>query len=326
MPKVFVCRSIPESGLQLLRDALGEEALIVASQDGPIARKALLQDIAGADALLPILTDRIDAAVMDAAGERLKIIANYAVGFNNIDVAAATARGIVVTNTPGVLSETTADTAWLLLMMAARRGGEAERYVREGRWHSWSPTLLLGRDVHHATLGIFGMGRIGQAVAQRARAFSMHILYTNRTPLPNAVEESLGATYVDKDTLLAQSDFLSIHCPLTPKTHHAFGVAEFVAMKKDAILINTARGSVVDEAALADALQQRQITAAGLDVFEEEPTIHPALLQCENAVLFPHLGSASWETRSQMAEIAAKNIIACLQGETPPNCVNPEVL
>lgn len=324
MARVFVCRRIPEPGLQVLRDAFGEAAVAVAPQDAPIGRTALIEAVPGIEALLPILTDMVDGAVMDAAGASLRIIANYAVGYNNVDVEAATARGIAVTNTPGVLTETTADTAWAILMMTARRFGEAERFLRASKWAGWGPTLLLGVDVHGKTLGIFGMGRIGQAMARRALGFDMRVIYCD--PGAPELDPGLSATRVDKATLLAESDFVSIHCPLGPETTHAFGAAEFRAMKRSACLINTARGPVVDEEALVEALKSRTIYAAGLDVFEKEPEVHPGLLECENAVLIPHLGSATEETRGKMASIAAGNIVARLNGKRPPNCVNPEVL
>ena len=326
MPKLFVTRRIPDRGIRLLAEAFGEESVVVSPQDGVISRGALLEGVAGADAVLPILTDTIDAGVMDAAGRQLKIIANYAVGYNNIDVDAATARGIAVTNTPGVLTETTADLAWALLMATARRISESERYLRAGRWDAWGPQLMLGVDVHGKTLGIFGMGRIGQAVARRARGFGMRVLYTDVQRLPAATEQELEATLVDKAALVAESDFISVHCPLIAETTHAFGADEFKAMKPTAVLINTSRGPVVDETALAHALESGAIFAAGLDVYEDEPKVHPALLACENAVLVPHIGSGSRDTRAKMAEMAAANIIARLTGKTPPNCVNPEVL
>jgi glyoxylate reductase len=263
---------------------------------------------------------------MDAAGPQLKVIANYAVGYNNIDVAAATARRILVTNTPGVLTETTADLAWSLLMAAARRICESERYLRAGSWNSWGPQLFLGVDVHGQTLGIYGMGRIGQAIARRAEGFGMRILYHDVVRLAPAAEKEFGVTFADKPAFLAESDFITIHVPLMPETRHAFGEAEFRAMKNSAVLVNTSRGPVVDEAALAKALKSGEIFAAGLDVYENEPAVHPDLLACENAVLVPHIGSATRETRSKMAHMAAQNIVARLGGHTPPNPVNPEVL
>lgn len=326
MPKIFVTREIPERGLKLLYDAFGQDSVTVSPQDAVIPRDKLLAGVKGVDALLPILTETIDAEVMDAAGPQLKIIANYAVGYNNVDVKAATERGIPVTNTPGVLTETTADTAFGLILAAARRFGEGERIARAGQWAGWGPMQLLGVDVHHATLGIFGMGRIGQAVAQRAKGFNMKVLYTDSSRLDESLEKELNATSVDMDTLLRESDIISIHVPLLPETRHAFGAEEFKKMKKTAVLVNTARGPVIDEAALAKALHDGEIFAAGIDVFEEEPKIHPELLKCENAVLIPHLGSASWETRSRMAEIAATNIVNVLTGKKPITCVNPEVL
>ena len=326
MPRVFVCRRLPQSALDMLDAAFGACEVAVYSEDRPIPRVELLARVAGVEALLPILTERVDAEVMEAAGPQLRIIANYAVGYDNIDVPAATQRRIPVTNTPGVLTETTADLAWTLLMMAARRASEGERFLRAGKWESWGPMLLLGHDVYGKTLGIFGMGRIGQALARRAAAFNMSILYTDTNRLDLNLERQLGARFVDKANLLRESDFISIHCPLTAETRHAFGEPEFRLMKPSAILVNTARGPVVDEAALAEALQAGRLFAAGLDVFEREPQVHAALLACENAVLIPHLGSATLETRAKMAEIAASNIIERLAGRTPPNCINPEVL
>ncbi|MFO7775067.1 MAG: D-glycerate dehydrogenase [Candidatus Hydrogenedentota bacterium] len=326
MARVFVTRTIPQEGLDQLRNALGENEVAVFPHDRIINRAEVFEGVPGVEAILSILTDPIDAEVMDAAGPQLRVIANYAVGFNNIDVQAATSRGIAVTNTPGVLTETTADIAWALLMAAARRIAESERYLRAGKWEGWGPQQFLGVDVHGATLGIYGMGRIGQAVARRGKGFGMRVLYTSRSPIEPNVESELGAERVDKDTLLAESDFLSIHCPLTDETRGAFGAAEFKAMKSRAVLINTSRGPVVDEAALAHALQHGDLFGAGLDVFEKEPLVHPDIIQCENAVLIPHLGSASFATRRRMAEMTAENILAVLNGETPPNCVNPQVL
>ncbi len=319
--KIVVTRIIPERGLDILRAAFGDASVIVTPQEGPIARAELLEAVRGADALLPMLTDRIDAELLDAAGPNLKIVANNAVGYDNINLEDARTRGVAVTNTPGVLTETTADLAWTLMMAAARRAGEGERYLRGGRWTCWSPMMLLGMDIHGATLGIYGMGRIGRAVARRARGFGMRVLYTDSAPLDEAEEAALGAARADMDTLLRESDFISAHCPLTPETRHAFGAAEFAAMKPTAVFVNTSRGPVVDEGALAAALQSGEIFAAGIDVFEEEPKVHPALLECENAVLLPHLGSASVETRARMAAMAAENIVARLRGGEPPNRV-----
>lgn len=326
MARVFVTRLIPSSGIAMLGDAFGDDAVRVFEHDCPIERQELLEAVSGIEALLPLLTDKVDAEVMDAAGQRLRIVANYAVGYNNVDVAAATKRGIAVTNTPGVLTETTADLAWALLMAAARRIGEAERFLRAGQWKAWGPQMLLGVDVHGKTLGIFGMGRIGQAVARRAKGFGMRVIYHDVESLSPTLAAELEATWVEKTTLVAESDFVSIHCPLLPETTHAFGAREFAAMKDSACIVNTARGPVIDETALVAALRSGEIAAAGLDVYENEPVVHPGLLECQNAVLGPHIGSASRETRSRMAEMAAGNIVAMLTGEIPPNCVNPKVL
>ncbi|HOV73539.1 MAG TPA: D-glycerate dehydrogenase [Candidatus Hydrogenedentes bacterium] len=325
MPRVFVTRPIPDAGLKLLHEAFGGD-VVVSQDDRPISREALLEGVRGVHGVLSILTDAMDEEVFEAAGPQLKVVANYAVGYNNVDIAAATRRGIVVTNTPGVLTETTADMTWALMMAAARRVTESERYLRAGEWKSWGPQLFLGVDIHGQTLGLFGMGRIGQAMARRARGFDMRVIYHDAVRLPADRENELNAALVEKQTLLAESDFISIHCPLLPETTHAFGAAEFARMKPTAVLVNTARGPIVDEAALAEALSSRRIFAAGLDVYEREPEIHPALLACPNAVLVPHLGSATRTTRARMAEMAAANLIAALSGRDVPNCVNPEVL
>lgn len=326
MPRIFVTRALPGNAIQNLIDAFGPDAVSVFPEDRVIRRDELLEGVRGADAILSILTETIDAEVMDCAGPQLKIVANYAVGYDNVDVDAATARKIVVTNTPGVLTETTADLAWALILGAARRIGEGERFLRTGRWTEWSPQLLLGHDVHGKTLGIFGLGRIGAAVARRAKGFNMQVIYYSRSRKDADTETELGVEYAEKQALLEQSDILTLHCPLSDETRHAFGAAEFRAMKRSAVFVNTTRGPVVDEAALAQALRAGEIAAAGLDVFEEEPKVHAELLKCENALLVPHLGSASKETRAKMAEIAAANIVARLKGHHPPNCVNPDVL
>jgi glyoxylate reductase len=253
----------------------------------------------------------------------LKIVANMAVGYDNIDVAAATQRGLAVTNTPGVLTETTADLAFALILGAMRRVGEAERFLRAGEWKYWSATLLLGSDVYGKTLGIVGMGAIGKAVARRARGFNMPILYHNRKR-DEAAEAELGARYVALDELLHESDVVSLHTPYSKATHHLIGPAQLRLMQPSAYLINTARGAVVDEVALAAALHNGTIAGAGIDVFEQEPKIHPHLLDAPNALLLPHIGSASIETRTAMATTAARNMLAALQGERPPNLLNPE--
>lgn len=315
MAKVLVTREIPEAGLHLL----GDFDVTVLSE-APPKREELLEAVRGAAGILSVLTENIDAEVMDAAGEDLKVIANMAVGYDNVDLEAATERGVVVTNTPGVLDETTADTAFMLLLAAARRLGEGERLVRSGRWGAWGPMQLTGPDVYGKRIGIIGMGRIGQATARRAIGFDMEILYSSRSRNEEA-ERDLGAKWMQLDDLLRESDFVSIHTPLTPETTRLIGAAELEKMKPTAILVNTSRGPVVDEAALADALEDKQIFAAGLDVYEDEPNVHPKLLELENVVLAPHIGSASIETRDRMATLAAENLVAVLSGKRPSNPV-----
>ncbi len=313
---MIVAREIPAAGLRLLQQA-GYEPTIL-SEDPP-GRDALIEAVPGAAAILTTVTEKIDAETLDAAGDSLQVIANMAVGYDNIDVEAATERGVAVTNTPGVLDETTADTAFMLLLAAARRLGEAERMLRAGQWKAWGPKQLTGPDVWGKTLGIVGMGRIGEAMARRARGFGMEILYYARSAKPEA---ELGAERRDLDELLGESDFVSVHTPLCGETHHLIGERELSLMGASAVLVNASRGPVVDEAALADALAEGKIFAAGLDVYEEEPKVHPKLMDLDNVVLAPHIGSASIETRDKMATMAAGNIVAALKGETPPNSVN----
>jgi len=316
--KVVVARGMPEAGLRPLREA-GHEAVVLSGE--PPSRDELLAALPGAAALLTTVTEKVDAGLLGAAGRRLRVVANMAVGYDNVDVEAATQRGIVVTNTPGVLDETTADTAFMLLLAAARRLGEGERLLRAGRWRGWGPRQLTGPDVWGKTLGIVGMGGIGEAVARRARGFGMEVLYYARSGKP-AAEEELGAERRDLDGLLRESDFVSVHTPLTEETWHLIGARELSLMGESAVLVNTSRGPVVDEAALAGALAAGRIFAAGLDVYEREPEVHPELLELENVVLAPHIGSASIETRDRMAATAAENVVAALRGETPPNSVN----
>jgi glyoxylate reductase len=255
----------------------------------------------------------------------LRVIANVGVGYDNIDVAACTRRRILVTNTPDVLTEATADLAFALLMAVARRLVESDRYVREGHWHYWQWAYLWGADLHRKTLGVYGLGRIGKAVARRARGFSMRVLYYDIVRPAPALERELGAQFVDRETLLREADFLTLHVPLTPETHHLISARELAMMKPAAFLINAARGKVVDEAALVEALESRRIAGAGLDVFEQEPSVQPALLALPNVVLTPHVGSATSETRLAMAMLAVENLLAALEGRRPPNPVNPEI-
>ena len=279
-----------------------------------------------AEGLLPLLTERIDGELMDA-GEKLKVVSNYAVGFNNIDTEAATERGIYVTNTPGILTDTTADAAFALLMAVARRIPEADRHIRAKGWiHAWGPKMYIGSDVHGKTLGILGMGRIGSAMAKRAKGFDMDVVYHDIYRRED-LEEELGISYMPRDEVIRSADFLSLHVPLTPETRHMMGAEELASMKETAFLINTSRGPVIDEKALAEALRDGVIAGAGLDVFETEPVSHDSpLLGLDNIVLTPHLASGSIETRTKMATTAATNIVSVLQGRVPPDLVNPGVI
>ncbi len=314
--KVLVTREIPDAGLRLLE---GFDVTVLT--EAPPERDELLEAARGASGVLSTVTEKMDAEFMDACGDGLKVIANLAVGYDNVDLEAAKERGIVVTNTPSVLDETTADVAFMLLLAAARRLGESERVLRAGKWEWWGPKLFMGPDVWGKKLGIIGMGRIGQAVARRGRGFDMEVLYYNRSRNEEA-EKELGARYLDFDELLRESDFVSIHTPLTDETRHLISASELEKMKPEAVLVNTSRGPVVDEAALAEALADGSIFAAGLDVYEEEPKIHPNLLDLENVVLAPHIGSGSIETRDKMAVLAAENIVAVLSGEESKTPVN----
>jgi len=321
MYKVYITRQIPEPGLELLRKNFEVE---VNPEDRVLTREELLEKVRGRDAILCLLTDKIDAQVMDSA-TGARIFANYAVGYDNIDVLEATKKGILITNTSGVLTETTADLAWALLMATARRVVEADRFTRAGKFKGWGPMLLLGVDVWGKTLGLVGAGRIGSAMARRSVGFKMNLLYHD--PYSNReLEEELGVKKADLDTLLKESDFISIHVPLTQETHHLIGEREFSLMKHSAHLINTSRGPVVDEEALVQALQNRRIAGAGLDVYEHEPQLTPGLTELDNVVVVPHIASASTETRTKMATIAAQSITDFFEGLRPAHCVNPEVL
>ncbi|WP_457963045.1 D-glycerate dehydrogenase [Arthrobacter sp. D1-29] len=315
MSRVVVTGRIPETALEKLR---AEHEVDAWSGPESIGREELLRRVAGADAVVSLLTERIDAELLDAAGPQLKVVANVAVGYDNIDVPACTERGVVATNTPGVLTEATADIALGLILTATRRLGEGERLIRSGQAWKWGMFFLLGSSLQGKTLGVVGMGGIGQATARRAKAFGMEIVYQSRSEIDPAVAAELGARRVELDELLAISDIVSLHCPYGPATHHLISAEQLAAMKGSAYLINTARGPIVDEAALASALREGQIAGAGLDVFENEPTVHPGLLELDNVVLVPHLGSATVETRTAMAMLAADNALAVLCGERPP--------
>jgi glyoxylate reductase len=320
-PPVLVTRRLPQEALDRIA-ARCDMALY--DGEGAMPRDRLLAEVAGKAGAITLLTDRVDEEFLDAAGPQLTIVANYAVGFDNIDVQACTRRGVLACNTLGVLTETTADIAFALMMAAARRIAEGDRFLRSGVPWIWGPLMMLGQDVHHATLGIVGFGRIGQALARRARGFSMRVLYYDTDRPPTEVEQELAAEYRDLEDLLRESDFVSVHASLTPQTRHLINAARLAIMKPTAVLVNTSRGPVIDEQALARALTQGQIFAAGLDVFEREPDVHPGLLACENAVLIPHLGSATVTTRLAMANLAADNLLAALVDRRPPALLNPE--
>jgi lactate dehydrogenase-like 2-hydroxyacid dehydrogenase len=316
---VFVARRIPEEGLALVEAACEADLW---PDELPPPRDELLRRVAGCEGVLTLLTDRVDDEFLDAAGPALRVVSNFAVGYDNIDVAACLRRGVAVGNTPGVLTETTADLAWALLMAAARRLTEGARYVRDGRWKTWGPLLLLGPDVFGSTLGIVGFGRIGQAVARRASGFGMRVLYHDVARLPADVEGPLGATFVPLEELLAQSDFVSLHVNLTPETKHLINARTLASMKPTAVLVNTSRGPVVDQAALAHALQNGVIWAAALDVTDPEPIpMSDPLVGLDNCLIVPHIASASRATRGKMAAMAAANLIAGVRGEPLPTPV-----
>ena len=320
--KILVTGNLPAEVMDPLREKYEVEAH---AEDRPMERQQLLSRIGDRDGLLCMITDAVDEELLGRA-PRLKMIANMGVGYNHIDIAAATRRGIPVSNTPGVLTDATADLAFTLILAVARRVVEGDRRVREGKFKLWAPFLFLGREVSGKTLGIVGFGRIGRAVARRAAGFGMRVLYHNRSRLTPAEERESPAEYADLNTLLAQADFVSLHVPLSGETRHLIGAAELSRMKPTAYLINTARGPVVDEVALLATLQRGMIAGAGLDVYENEPALTPGLADLPNVVLLPHVGSATLETRTAMAAMAARNLIAGLDGQRPPNLVNPEVL
>jgi glyoxylate reductase len=317
--KVFLTRLLPPKAMEQLNLFFD---ISYNPKDRQLTRKEIIIGASGKEGLITMLSDPIGKAVIQQCAS-LKIIANYAVGYNNIDLEAATARKIIVTNTPGVLTETTADLAWALILAVGRRLVEGDQLVRSGRWKGWAPTQLLGQDIHGKTLGIVGMGRIGREVAKRAQGFSMQILYHSHKPIEPVKERKLKAQFVPLQQLLTSSDYLTLHVPLSTQTHHMIGKQQLLAMKPTAYLINTSRGAVVDEKALIELLHQGRIAGAGLDVFENEPRIPAKLLRLKNVVVLPHIGSASTETRTRMGLMVAENLKAVSKGRTPPHQVNP---
>jgi glyoxylate reductase len=321
-PPVLVTRALPDDVLRYLDEHC---SVTLHEENRPMPRERLLTEVKGKRGVLPMLTDRVDEETLDAAGTDLVVVANYAVGYDNVDVAACTRRGVLVSNTPDVLTDATADLTWTLILAASRRVVEGDRLIRAGRPWSWAPDFMLGREVSGKTLGVVGMGRIGQAVCWRARGFGMRLQYHSRTP-KSETEAAITVEYRDFSELLEEADVITVHVSLSEGTRHLFGAEEFRAMKRTAVFVNTTRGAVVDEAALVTALRTGEIFAAGLDVYEREPEVHPELLRLENVVLAPHLGSATVETRTAMGMLAAENLVAALEGERPPSLVNPEAL
>ena len=320
-PRVLLMHDVLDPGPALLAEVV---EVVPYPEGGPLEEPSIRGAAEGCAGILSQVMDPIGEVVLSTPG--LRIVANVAVGFDNIDLAAATRHSVMATNTPGVLTDTTADFAFALLMAAARRVAEGDRFLRGGRFHGWAIDMLLGQDVWGATLGLVGVGRIGGAVARRARAFDMRILYTDAVALPAEVERELGATRVGLEELLQEADFVSLHVPLTPETHHLIDADRLARMKPSAVLVNTSRGPVVDEAALAAALRAGRIFAAGLDVYEREPEVYPDLLGLDNVILAPHIASGSVRTRAEMSAMAVRNLLAGLRGERPPNLLNPDVL
>lgn len=322
MKKILITRKIPDKSIELLRENF---EIDYEDSDRALTRNELLERIKDKDGVLCQLTDIIDEEVLESVEGKCKIFANYAVGYNNIDIDCATKRNIIITNTPGVLDDATADLAWSLLFSTARRIPEADRYVRAGKFNSWKATLLLGQEITGRTLGVVGAGRIGSNFASKAKGFKMKIIYTD-VKRNEEFERVTGGTFVSKEELFREADFVSLHVPLFPSTKHYVSEKEFDMMKDTAVLINTSRGPVVDEKALVKALKEGKIWAAGLDVFENEPQIEEELYNMENVILLPHIGSGTIETRNEMGMIAARNIINVLNGEKPITCVNTELL
>ncbi|WP_419785431.1 2-hydroxyacid dehydrogenase [Pseudodesulfovibrio sp.] len=321
-PKVFVTRDLPREGIDMLREVAEVEVNLL---DGPLPRAELLAKIADCEGVIGLLTERVDAGFFDAA-PKLKGFANYAVGFDNIDVPEATRRGIPVSNTPDVLTDATAECAWALIFAVARKVVEADRTMRSGKWKGWGPLQFLGTGVTGKTLGIVGAGRIGTAAAMMSKGFRMPVIYTTGSGHRNeTLDKELGAELVSFDDLVERADFISIHAPLTEGTRHIFNAETFTRMKSSAILVNTGRGPIIDEAALVEALRQGQIAGAGLDVYENEPAMAPGLAELDNAVVLPHVGSGTAKTRADMAVLAVRNMLAMLKGEKPETCLNPEI-
>ncbi|MGD8453175.1 MAG: D-glycerate dehydrogenase [Phycisphaerae bacterium] len=316
--RVVLTRRMPPPAADLLRAA--DYAVDVIDRDDPAPRDEFLAHLPGVAGAITMLSDRVDAEALEAAGPQLRVIANYAVGFDNVDLEACRQRGVRVTNTPGVLTAATADLTWALILAAGRNIVAGDRLMRAGGWPGWIPTQLLGLQLSGAVLGILGAGRIGSAVARRALGFGMRVLYTDRSANPD-METATGATRVELDRLISESDVLSLHIPMAPAHHHLIGAAELAAMKPTAILINTARGPIIDEAALVEALRTGRPAAAGLDVYEHEPRLAPGLAELPNVVVLPHLGSATTATRQKMSQMAAENLLAVLSGREPPNPV-----
>ena len=319
--KIFITRHLFQETVKRLRAEVEVEEN---TEDRILSKPELIQRLTGLDGVIPLLPNVVDREVLESA-PKLKVVANFGVGVDHIDVSAATELGIVVTNTPGVLTETTADLAWSLLMAAARRIVEADNFMRAGKFTAWGPKMLLGTDVYGKTLGIIGLGRIGQAIARRARGFNMRVIFTDAGRVKDDAIRELGATRVSLEELLRTSDYITLHAPLTPQTTHLLNDRAFEMMKPSCIVINTSRGPVVDEKALVRALKNGRIAGAALDVFEHEPKVEPELLEMSNVVVAPHIGSGSYETRLKMSEMAADNLLSVLKGQRPPNIVNPDV-